>query len=255
MTDTNLAPAPVTLPPLKVLKAKQQFGSATRDRKNDHYGSDYATLESVLASVEPALHAEGLLLMQRLEMLDPRSPILTTQLWHAASGERIETQHLLAPDRTGTHALASCCTYWRRQQIKALLCLSETDDDGNASQGVQPQQRAQANTRTQADFLEQQTKAKAAQKAEKAVQKAFAKKGEQQADQPSSQQEPATPSEEDAGYSDVEVLSEMESIQTIPALQVYLGRVVPKLDSAGKKAVRAGYDKRFAELAKATQYA
>lgn len=217
-TSPARASAPA-VPPIKLLTAllaaKQAFRGAHKGSKNSHFGNAYATLEDVLEAVEPALHANGLLLTQELSVEDTRVPTLITQLWHVESGQSLRTVQVLAPARTDNHSLAGAVTYFRRTQIKTLLCIAETDDDGNEASGVGNRGAVVAKVRKPAA-------AAAAPVAEQAG----------SAD----------------GYDEMTVVAKIRELQTVRELQTYLQSVVPHLDANAKVSVRAAYDERYAEL-------
>lgn len=217
-SPVRAATAPA-VPPIKLLgallKAKQQFTGASKGAKNSHFGNSYATLEDVLEAVEPALHANGLLLVQQLVVEDTRMPTLVTQLWHVESGQSMQTVQVLAPGRADNHSLAGAVTYFRRCQVKTLLCIAETDDDGNEASGVSSRGAVVAKVRKPAA-------AAAAPVAEQAG----------AAD----------------GYDEMTVVAKIRELQTVRELQTYLQSVVPHLDATAKVSVRAAYDERYAEL-------
>ncbi|MBP9898927.1 MAG: ERF family protein, partial [Gemmatimonadales bacterium] len=78
-------------PPIKLytalLAAMRDFGTVKKDRQNPAFRSSYATLHSILEAVEDPLHAQGLILVQRL--VDDGGLALVTELIHAESGESI----------------------------------------------------------------------------------------------------------------------------------------------------------------------
>lgn len=218
-TSTARASAPA-VPPIKLLTAllaaKQAFRGAHKGSKNSHFGNAYATLEDVLEAVEPALHANGLLLTQELSVEDTRVPTLITQLWHVESGQSLRTVQVLAPGRADNHSLAGAVTYFRRTQIKTLLCIAETDDDGNEASGV--------GARATVARVRQPAKAPAS--------------APQVADAPAAEE----------GYDEMTVCGKIRELATVRELQTYLQSVVPHLDAQAKTAVRAAYDQRYAEL-------
>lgn len=221
-TPTPAAPAP-SAPPIKLLqalaKAKSEFGAAGKSMKNSHFGNAYATLEDVLAAVEPALLANGLVLVQQLQVADPRWPTLLTQLWHV-SGERIETSQILQPARSDAHSLAGAVTYFRRTQIKTMLCIAETDDDGNEASGAQGRMVTRA--------------------APKPAAKPEAK--------PAAETPASANVASDAAYDEMTVCAKIGEIDSVKDLQAYLQAVVPHLDAPTKKVVRQCYDERYAAL-------
>lgn len=134
--------------------ASAEISNPVRDSKNPHFRTNYASLESVLAAVASPLQKHGLVLTQTTEPTE-NDVLLRTTLWHAKSGERLDSTILLNPSKKDPQGVAGAATYYRRLAIKALLGLAETDDDGNEASGHvpqhQPQQQAQAKPRVNAN--------------------------------------------------------------------------------------------------------
>lgn len=122
----NLIPA--------LIKAKQSFSRIERDAKNPFLKNKYATLDSILSAVEPALLENGLFITQLVES-DDRGSYLRTVLYHE-SGEYLESSRYDLPEVNDSQKFGAAITYARRYQISALLNITaDADDDGNASSG------------------------------------------------------------------------------------------------------------------------
>ena len=108
-------------------KAKRQFASIKKDKVNPHFNSKYASLDSVLAAVEPGLLAHELMLTSLV--IDGN---LVTRLYHS-SGEYLESSFAL-PNLSDPQKLGSTISYFRRYAICGLLSVTaDEDDDGNAA--------------------------------------------------------------------------------------------------------------------------
>lgn len=146
-------PRPSNLYPA-LLAAMQGFGPVLKDASNPAFRSKYATLQSVFDAVEGPLWANGLLLVQRLnyDRIGNRdatqgdgTPILITELVHAASGEKIESvAAVVCKDPLDPQKVGSAITYYRRYSLMSLLGLTGEDDDGNAAAAPAPPRRAEA---------------------------------------------------------------------------------------------------------------
>ena len=110
----------------KLLKAKQEFLLISKDGKNPHFKSEYATINSMLDAVEPALISHGLLLIQPSENGYQYSKIIDVD-----SGEVVEQSSLKLPDSDNPQKIKSGVTYYRRTTLENLLSLQTVDDDGN----------------------------------------------------------------------------------------------------------------------------
>ena len=85
----------------------------------------YADLASVLEATQPALTAQGLVVLQAV---DAETHTLITRLAHV-SGEWVEASYQL-PITAPPQQFGSSLTYGRRYSLQSLLCLAAEDDDG-----------------------------------------------------------------------------------------------------------------------------
>lgn len=117
-----------------LVKAKKEFSPIQKDRTNPFLKNKYATLDSILSSVEPALLENGLFITQLIES-DDRGSYLRTVLYHE-SGECLESSRYDLPSVNDSQKFGAAITYARRYQLSALLNITaDTDDDGNSSSG------------------------------------------------------------------------------------------------------------------------
>jgi hypothetical protein len=128
-----------------LLAAQRAMGPVKKDASNPAFRSKYASLQSILDTIEQPLWDNGLVLVQRFEPSVDRDPVLITEIIHAASGERITSAlDVVGKDRTDPQKVGSAITYARRYSLLALLGLTpEEDDDGNAAAkpAPRPQER------------------------------------------------------------------------------------------------------------------
>jgi hypothetical protein len=118
--------------------------SAAKDGKNPHFGSKYATLAEVLATVRDPLADNGFALIQDADTdLDDGTVGVVTRLIHE-SGVELASKRLSAPMRkeytkAGTEIppsvqqIGALVTYLRRYSLCAFLSVAVEDDDGNAA--------------------------------------------------------------------------------------------------------------------------
>lgn len=115
---------------IALIKAKQSFTPIKKDKVNPQFKSKYATLDSVLASVEPALHANDLAIVQRVDRHESGDTVLITELWHK-SGQCIRSVHPII-DQSTPQKMGISLTYARRYALAALLSVTADEDtDGN----------------------------------------------------------------------------------------------------------------------------
>lgn len=130
-------------------KAQGAMPAAPKDAKNDHLRNKYATLGSVIATIQPVLAAHGLSYIQMPSEAEPGFMALTTRIMHE-SGEWIEdTMRAAVPQSklSEIQAAGSVISYMRRYSLSAAFGIMTDDDDGQAAstpprQAQQPRQTA-----------------------------------------------------------------------------------------------------------------
>ena len=110
---------------IALIAAKSAFTPIKKDKANPFHKSKYATLDSVLGAVEPALLANELVLVQTVS-----EGFLITTLWHS-SGQCLNSDFKL-PELSDPQKLGSQITYYRRYAVCALLSVT-TDEDNDES--------------------------------------------------------------------------------------------------------------------------
>lgn len=117
-----------------LIKARANYGDLTKDADNPYFSSKYLSLDKLLASVAPALGAQGLSVSSCYQST-PAGFVVITTLSHEKGGYRLSTFPVL--DVTKSQAVGSSGTYAMRYNLTQLLCVAaETDDDGNAADGL-----------------------------------------------------------------------------------------------------------------------
>lgn len=123
-------------------KAQAEFQSAELDASNPHYGSQYASIASILKAVRPALAKNELCLIQlpgrKVEANNVELLTLTTILGHS-SGESIENYFELYPPKKDPQGIGSAMTYMRRYAAMAVLGIAGAhDDDAESARQAKP---------------------------------------------------------------------------------------------------------------------
>lgn len=113
--------------------------SISHDSENQHFRSQYTSLDHMIDETKPVLHKHGLTVMQ-FPGGDGERITIRTMILHD-SGEWIESEPLtLRPVKLDPQGAGSAITYARRYSYAAALSLSlGDDDDGNAASAGQPQ--------------------------------------------------------------------------------------------------------------------
>lgn len=112
-----------------LFKAKTKFVKAARDKQNTHLKNKYATLDSMLDAVEPALEENGLMVMQSMTEDSTADCLrLTTILMHQ-SGQWAEYLMIMPVVKKDPQGVGSAMTYARRYALAAILGISQADDD------------------------------------------------------------------------------------------------------------------------------
>ena len=116
----------------KALVATQmEITNVTKDAKNPHFKSTYATLAAVLDVVRPALAAHGVAVVQGLVTDHDRTGVVT-RLLHG-SGEWLESAVFAPMQKMDAQNVGACATYLRRYALAAMVGVAQEDDDGNAA--------------------------------------------------------------------------------------------------------------------------
>lgn len=116
-----------------LVKAQSEITAISKDGKNPHFKSKYATLDNIIDETRPVLAKHGLAILQ-MPGGDGENVIMRTLLMHE-SGEWLETEPLvMRPVKNDPQGIGSCITYARRYSYSALLSIStDEDDDGNGA--------------------------------------------------------------------------------------------------------------------------
>lgn len=108
-----------------------KVSSVKKTANNPHFKSTYADLTSILETINPILQECGLLVTQH-----PHADSLVTTVYHAESGEFMQSEQLLRmKDLSNPQQQGSSLTYARRYSLAAIFNLNQTDDDGNVASG------------------------------------------------------------------------------------------------------------------------
>lgn len=124
-----------------LVAAQGEFKAILRDSLNPHFHNKYASLDTIIDSVRPALAKHQLCLVQGASspVSDDAGRVsafaVETMLIHA-SGEWLSNAAILPLAKIDPQGAGGAITYGRRYGIAALLALAtEEDDDGNTASG------------------------------------------------------------------------------------------------------------------------
>lgn len=119
-----------------LIMAQGTMDPVVKDSKNAHFGNAYADINSILATVLPALRAEGVLLTQHIGWdNDGQLATVTTALLHEEGGWIRSTAKCPIGGKQDPQKTMAATTYLRRYGIQAALGLPAVDDDGNRAAG------------------------------------------------------------------------------------------------------------------------
>lgn len=118
--------------------ARAKFAPIAKSAINPHFKSKYATLEDYISATVPALSANGLAVIQRVEVDAAGNVVLRTLLGHE-SGQIEVGVYPVVPVQASPQGYGSALSYARRYSYAAALNLAAEDDDGNASSEPAPQ--------------------------------------------------------------------------------------------------------------------
>jgi hypothetical protein len=112
--------------------AQAEMGHASKDAKNPHFKSTYATLASVLDATRPLLARHKIAVSQHLSA-EGKLARVDTFLLHE-SGEWISASSTSEARDASPQAIGSAHTYLRRYALSAICGIASDDDDGEAAQ-------------------------------------------------------------------------------------------------------------------------
>ncbi len=116
-----------------LLKAQKEMGLALKDSKNPFFKSKYADLNSIREAVTPALHANGITLLQPVN-----GDNVETLLLHE-SGEYLGSViKIVSKEEHNAQAYGSAISYARRYGLSSMLSVGTEDDDGETAMVRQP---------------------------------------------------------------------------------------------------------------------
>ena len=113
----------------KLLEFKATVGAVKKDGKNPFHKSKYATIESVLDTIEQPLKEKGLGFVQC-----PMETGLKTIVFSEDDTNTIES-FIPYIGATDMQKLGSAITYARRYALVSMFGLEQEDDDGNYASG------------------------------------------------------------------------------------------------------------------------
>jgi hypothetical protein len=116
--------------------AQKEMGSAKKDKTNPHFGSSYATMESVVEAISGPFEKAGLVWIQE-PFANLKSVGVVTYILHAASGEGTYSKiEYPMPGNGNPQVYGSLQTYAKRyclQTAAGLPTATKDEDDGNAA--------------------------------------------------------------------------------------------------------------------------
>lgn len=108
-------------------KARSQFVKVKKDRQNSHLKNKYATLDSVLDAITPALTENRLMIMQDGGKIENAIRVETTVVH--VSGQWAKFYFDIPIVKNDPQGVGSAFTYGRRYALAAAFGLSQADDD------------------------------------------------------------------------------------------------------------------------------
>lgn len=115
-----------------IVKAQSEMGAATKDSKNPHFRSTYASLPAVLEAITPVLNRNGLAMMQ-LPTFDGDAIVQVTTVVIHTSGQMMSSTVGAPVAKKDPQGVGSAITYLRRYAAQSIFALPVEDDDGNAA--------------------------------------------------------------------------------------------------------------------------
>lgn len=114
-----------------LLAAQKEINNASKDAKNPHFRSSYASLGSVIEAIKEPCNKHNIVILQTLAEGETGLH-LSTRAIHS-SGQWIEDTAFSPLPKADPQGVGSATTYLRRYSLAALMCITQEDDDGNAA--------------------------------------------------------------------------------------------------------------------------
>ena len=116
-----------------LLAAQKEINNASKDAKNPHFRSSYASLGSVIEAIKEPCNKHGIVILQTLAEGETGLH-LSTRAIHS-SGQWVEDTAFSPLPKADPQGVGSATTYLRRYSLAALMCITQEDDYGNAASG------------------------------------------------------------------------------------------------------------------------
>ncbi len=137
-------------------KAQAELTGAPKNKKNPHFRSEYADLDSVLRAVRPVLNKHGIALLQLAD-----GEALETRLVHE-SGQWIAARTPVPPGggKNPAQSYGASLSYISRYAAAAICGIAQSDDDAESYEAPAP---SNGNSNGKGDLASQYIKAVSAQ--------------------------------------------------------------------------------------------
>lgn len=116
-----------------IAKMQGKIENATKDRKNEHFRSSYATLASVYDACRVACSEAGVAVIQA--PFNQGDDIGVVTLLAHQSGQWLRGKLHVRPVKYDAQGAGSVITYLRRYILSAMIGVAPEDDDGEAAVG------------------------------------------------------------------------------------------------------------------------
>jgi hypothetical protein len=115
-------------------RASEHFDTLDQSAKNDHQKYAYAKLIDIYRAVKKHLRKEDIRVIHNRFVLEDGTIVQRTSLVHVPSGECLNDDCIVTPDRPGAQGMAAACTYIKKMALKNLCAIDagDDDDDGEA---------------------------------------------------------------------------------------------------------------------------
>ena len=139
-------------------KAQANIHSASKDKRNPHFGSQYADLASIWSACREALTAEGISVTQWLVSGEDQRLHIVTRLAHG--GEWMSARWSMPVSKQDPQGYGSAATYARRYSLAAAIgVVADEDDDANAaSEAPKKQQTSRASAQKSMKAAQEETR-------------------------------------------------------------------------------------------------
>lgn len=118
-----------------LVKAQSEISHASKDKKNPHFNSKYATLEAIIDAVKEPLNKNGIFYQQKVH--ERENAVCVETIFHGPDGQMSFGLTTVPLDKNSPQGYGSALTYAKRYSLATACGIgSDEDDYGNGAEAT-----------------------------------------------------------------------------------------------------------------------